>query len=70
LASNPDWSHHRQDELVVLEGEQAEKTDFHVSHVIRREELVESFQYAWNAGVVEWLSFPGTKHEGRMRNTN
>ena len=58
------------DELVVLEGEPEDETQYHPSHTVRREELVESFHYAWNAGSVEWLSFPGTVHSSKLRNCN
>ena len=58
-----------RDEMVVLAGD-LEPVEYDPSHTVRREELVESFHYAWNAGAVEWLSFPGTLHTGRMRNSN
>ena len=51
-------AHETEDNIVVLQGDDTE-TEFCDSHVIRREELVESFHYAWNTGKVEWLSFPG-----------
>jgi len=40
------------------------------SHVHRREELVAHFQIAWDNGDAEWLSFPGTRHDGVRRNCN
>jgi hypothetical protein len=51
-------AHETEDNIVVLQGDDTE-TEFCDSHVTRREELVESFHYAWNTGKVEWLSFLG-----------